>query len=40
MMRLLCYIAIMALVITALYFLAYLPWLLRDRKAKGEKAAV
>ena len=33
-------LAIMALVITALYFLAYLPWLLRDRKAKGEKAAV
>lgn len=31
-------VAIMASVITALYFVAYLPWLLKDRKAK--KAAV
>ena len=32
--------AIIVVVITLMFFLAYLPWLLRDRKAKREKAAV
>jgi len=33
-------ILIMAAVITALYFVAYLPWLLKDRKAKKAVPAV
>ena len=33
-------LAIMAAAITLLYFLAYLPWLLRDRKAARETQAV
>ena len=32
--------AIIVVVITLMFFLAYLPWLLRDRKAKREKAEV
>ena len=32
--------AIIVLVITLMFFLAYLPWLLRDRKAKREAANV
>lgn len=32
-------ITIMACAITALYFLAYLPWYLKDRKAKKQTAA-
>ena len=32
--------AIIVVVITLMFFLAYLPWLLRDRKAKREKVNV
>ena len=32
-------LSIMAAVITALYFVAYLPWYLKDRKAKQKCAA-